>query len=157
MSIRSRRGFTLIELIITMVVIAVLTAIAIPNYTAYIQRSRRAEARNQVLEATAWTERFRTERGRYDDPGAPGTQTLPVALRCVPRNTTGYGTCRDYEVRFDLAAPFTPSPTTYRLLATPVAGGQMATDVCSTLRVDQTGLRDWTPVGAGTADVCWRR
>ena len=38
------------ELIITMVIIGILTAIAIPNYTAYIQRSNRSEARNALLE-----------------------------------------------------------------------------------------------------------
>ncbi len=60
-----QHGFTLMELIIVMVIVGVLTAIAIPNYTAYIQRSRRAEARNQVLEATVWAERFRTQIGTF--------------------------------------------------------------------------------------------
>jgi type IV pilus assembly protein PilE len=146
-----QRGFTLMELMITMVIIGVLTAIAIPNYTAYIQRSNRGEARNQLLEASTWTERFRTEQGRYDLQAAVGTQNLPVALQCVPRNTTGYGTCRNYEVRFEFV-----TVSTYRLNALRQAGGQMAADVCATLRVDQSGLRDFTGVGP-TQEVCWDR
>lgn len=147
----SQRGFTLMELIITMVIIGILTAIAIPNYTAYIQRSTRAEARNQVLEAVVWVERFRTELGRYDLAAAPGTQTLPVLLQCVPRNTTGAGTCRDYTVNFEAVAPIT-----YLIRAVPVAGSRMAGDVCANLRVNQAGLRDFTG-GSGTQDVCWNR
>ena len=42
MGSRREQGFTLMELIIAMVIMGVLTAIAIPNYTAYIQRSNRA-------------------------------------------------------------------------------------------------------------------
>ena len=146
-----QQGFTLMELVIVMVVIGVLTAIAIPNYSAYIQRSRRAEARNQVLEATVWTERFRTQMGRFDNPAAVGTQTLPVALQCVPRNTTGTGTCRDYDVNYE-----TVTVTTYQLRAVPVAGGQMVADVCGNLRVDETGRRTFTGAG-GTQDICWSR
>ena len=56
-----QRGFTLMELIITMCIIGILTAIAIPNYTAYIQRSNRSEARSALLEAAAWMERWRTQ------------------------------------------------------------------------------------------------
>ena len=141
------------ELVIVMVVIGVLTAIAIPNYTAYIQRSRRAEARNQVLEATVWTERFRTQMGRFDNPLAAGTQTLPVALQCVPRNATGYGTCRDYEVEYE-----TVTVTTYLIRARNLATGLMAGDapICGNLRVDETGRRTFTGAG-GTQDICWTR
>jgi len=146
-----QRGFTLMELIIAMVIIGVLTAIAIPNYTAYIQRSTRAEARNQVLEAVVWVERFRTELGRFDLVAAPNTQTLPVPLQCVPRNTTGAGTCRDYTVSFEAVAPIT-----YRIQAVPVPGSRMDGDICANLRVDQAGLRDFTG-GTGTQDICWNR
>ena len=65
-------GFTLIELVVTMAIIAILAAIAIPSYTAYIMRSHRSDARGQLLEVATWMERWRTERGRYDNPASPG-------------------------------------------------------------------------------------
>ena len=148
---KGERGFTLMELIIAMVIIGILTAIAIPNYTAYIQRSVRSEARTQVLEAVVWVERFRTEQGRFDLAAAPNTQTLPIPLQCVPRNATGAGTCRDYTLNFEAVTPIT-----YRIRAVPVAGSRMAGDVCANLRVDQAGLRDFTG-GSGTQDICWNR
>ena len=80
-----QRGFTLMELIITMVIIGILTAIAIPNYTAYIQRSNRSDARNALLEAAAWMERWRTQTGVYrqctgyaDSGAAPAVYSSPA-------------------------------------------------------------------------------
>lgn len=143
-------GFTLMELIIAMVIIGILTAIAIPNYTAYIQRSNRSEARNALLEAATWMERWRTESGRYDTLGSPGTPpaTFPFAqvppLPATAKYTIG------------LATPLIPVPgTAYTITAT--AGGVMTGDVCTTLTIDQTGLRTFTTGGGGTQDVCWNR
>lgn len=142
-------GFTLIEVAIAMVVIAILTAIAIPNYTAYIARSARSDARGQLLEASIWLERVRTETGRYDIAAAPGTQALPLALRCAPRNATGVG-CRDYNIGFAAV-----NGVAYQLQAVPVGGGRMAGDTCGTYQLDNTGARNRT--GTGPFDLCWGR
>lgn len=151
MSPRMRdRGFTLMELIIAMTIVGILTAIAIPSYTAYIQRSARTEARAHLLEAAVWAERQRVQFGRFDNPLAAGTQTLPLALQCSPRNATGAGTCTDYDLTFEAV-----DAVSFTLRAAPVAGGRMATDECGTFRIDQTGLR--THSGAGTVATCLNR
>lgn len=144
------RGFTLVEVLVVMAILALLTAVALPNYTAYIQRSARSQARGQLLEAAQWVERQRTQFGRYDNPLAAGTQTLPLGLQCSPTNATGAGTCRDYTLSF-LAV----NVATFTLQAVPVAGGPMATDGCANFQVDQTGLR--THTGPATVEVCLGR
>jgi type IV pilus assembly protein PilE len=144
------RGFTLLELLIATLLVGVLAAIALPSYTAYIQRSARSEARGQLLEAALWIERERVQFGRYDRPLAAGTQVLPVVLQCSPRDPAGAGSCRDYSIGFeavDVAA--------YVLRAVPVAGGRMAADECGLFRLDHTGLR--THTGRGTVDLCLNR
>ena len=138
-------GFTLIELMATMAIIAILTAIAIPSYTVYIQRSSRGEARGQLLEGATWMERWRTERGRYDDPASAGNPppTFPAIYLQSP-STGG--------AKYTIAVAATAA--TYTLTATPT--GSMAGDVCGKLVINQTGQRLFTG-GGGTQDLCWNR
>ncbi|MEP6608632.1 MAG: type IV pilin protein [Burkholderiaceae bacterium] len=142
-----QRGFTLMELIITMVIIAILTAVAIPNYTAYVIRSNRAEARGQLLEISTWMERWRTERGRYDDPGAPNNPppTPPFPTTYAQSPPTGVA-------KYTIAVA--ANPTAYTVTATPA--GVMAGDVCGNLSVNQSGQRLFSG-GGGTQEICWNR
>jgi type IV pilus assembly protein PilE len=135
-----RAGFTLIELMVIMVIVGILTAIAIPSYTAYIQRSNRSDARTQMLIVAQWMERFRNENSTY--VGA----AIPINLQCSPANATGAGTCRNYTLTL---AGITAA--TYSVQATPVAGSPMAGDVCGVLSVTGAGVR------APATDLCWGR
>jgi len=143
----AQRGFTLMELIITMVIIGILTAVAIPNYTAYIIRSNRGEARNQLLEIATWMERWRTERGRYDNPASannpPPTPPFPATYAQSPPTGTA---------KYTIAVAATN--VTYTITATPT--GVMTGDVCGNLQINQSGQRLFTG-GGGTQDVCWNR
>lgn len=63
-------GFTLIELMITVAIIAILAAVAFPAYTEQVAKGRRAEAKAIVLEAAQWMERYYAENNRYDQSTA---------------------------------------------------------------------------------------
>lgn len=67
------RGFTLIELMVTVAIVGILAAIALPAYTQYIARGKRAEVRVEVLRGEGWLERFNTENNRYDSSAVPNT------------------------------------------------------------------------------------
>ena len=63
-----------------MAIIAILAAIAIPNYFQYIARGNRSEARATLTQAAQWMERWRTERNSYQNPpNAPNPPALPAA------------------------------------------------------------------------------
>ena len=141
-----QEGFTLMEMLITMVIIGILTAIAIPNYMAYIQRTNRAEARGQLLALAHWMEKWRTQNGRFDDPANANNPppTIPGTLLQSP--PTG-------AAKYTIAVAATPVGYT----ATATATGSMAGDVCTTMRIDQTGARTFTTGGGGTQEICWAR
>lgn len=62
---RPARGFTLIELMITVVVAGILAAIAIPGYQQYVMKTRREDARTTLAALVQAQERFRTGNSAY--------------------------------------------------------------------------------------------
>ena len=62
---RKRSGFTLIELMIVLVVIAVFAAIAVPSYQAYIQKKDLALAKQEALKMASELERFKNKNFSY--------------------------------------------------------------------------------------------
>ena len=137
-------GFTLIELMIVVVVIAVLAAIAYPSYARYVLRAKRADAKQQLLQAAQWTERYMTANGRYP----PDTVALPSGLGQSPSSGTA-----SYEIGYAAR-----TATTYALQAVPQ--GASAGDECGTLSVDHQGVKlavDSTDASSDMVQSCWNR
>ena len=64
---RRARGFTLIEIMITLVIVAILAGIAIPSYRNYVLRSHRIEATAALLKVAAAQEKFYLQNNTYTD------------------------------------------------------------------------------------------
>ena len=64
-ALKSKRGITLIELLIVAAIVAILAGIAIPMYNGYMQRARRADAKTALEQLRASQEMRRAERGSY--------------------------------------------------------------------------------------------
>lgn len=88
-------GFTLIELMITVAIIAILAGIALPAYNSQIVKSRRTDAQRALIEYAQSMERYFTVNGRYST-AAGGTTcggAVPKAaslysLGCAATDTT---------------------------------------------------------------------
>ena len=126
-------GFTLIELMIVVAVVAILAAIALPAYQDAIRKGHRGQAKSDLVESAQTYERFRTINNTYDGYALPFAQSPRV------------GTARYIITTVDDVGTFT-------LTATP-QGAQASDARCMTLTINQLGVK--TESGTGTVQDCW--
>ncbi|WP_460045720.1 type IV pilin protein [Pseudomonas sp. S2_H01] len=135
-----QRGFTLIELMIAVAIVAILVAIAYPSYTRYVQRGYRAEGLAMLNDAVARTERFYAQNNTYS-----GATLKTIGLVADDKVTILNSASSKYQLTFVTGSS---SATTYTLQIAPQ--GTQANDTCGTMTLDQAGTK--TP----NTPECWR-
>jgi type IV pilus assembly protein PilE len=137
---RKASGFTLIEMMITVAIIAVVTAVAMPSYQGYVARTQRAAATSCLTEMAQFMERVYATNLRYDLNNAVAT-ALP--------NT---------QCRTDIAGRYTfglaTAQATFTVTAVPQGTQASADAACGTLGLTQTGAKSVS--GSSTVAKCWR-
>lgn len=128
-----QRGFTLIELMVTVAIVAILAAVAYPQYTKYVQRGYRSEGIAQLNDAVARMERYYAQTNSYD----VGTDLSKLGL------TAGSATGK-YSLTVSSGA------TTYTFSSAPQ--GSQQSDTCGTLTINQAGNRTPDP----STTTCWK-
>jgi len=74
---RFKQGFTLIELMITVAIVAILAAIAVPSYTDYVTRSKFTEAHGMLGDLRVKMEQYYMDNRRYSTTTGGGTCGIP--------------------------------------------------------------------------------
>jgi type IV pilus assembly protein PilE len=138
------QGFTLIELMITVAIIAILVAIALPSYRSYILRGQLVDGTNLLSAGRANMERYFQDNRTYAD-------VLPLLSPCdaavpVANRTQG---------NFVLTCSVTPTAIAYTLLATgsgPVNAVQYSVDQSGNQSTVSMGSTGWAIPALNT---CW--
>ncbi|BAN46666.1 type IV pilin protein [Metapseudomonas resinovorans] len=137
---RQMRGFTLIELMIAVVVVAILASIAYPAYQGYLRRNACEAAKASLTGLANAMERFRAQQGTYVGAATNGVPDI-------------YATQSPEQGRaqFNLVVG-AASATAFSISATPVAGG-LWNGNANTLTLTSTGAR----AGGGALVNAWDR
>ena len=130
MQFKSQAGVTLMELLVTVALLGIIAAIAIPSYMAQTQKSRRADAKITLVKAAQTLERCFTDKSSYE-----------VAAGCPDYNgkTTEQGYYKIKAVQ---------NATTFILTASPLAK-QSGDTYCANFAIDQADSR------TATNTDCW--
>ncbi|MGY3857603.1 type IVa pilus pseudopilin TppA [Aeromonas intestinalis] len=129
------RGFSLIELMIVVAIVAIIGTIAYPSYQRYLLVSHRVEAKNMLLDAANRQESYFMDFNRYASSAA--------ALNVSENSGSGL-----YHLVISAAG------NTFTLFAT-ASGAQGSDGDCIIFSIDQNGTRSATRLGDTTNNACW--
>ena len=148
-----KTGFTLIELMIALAVIALLAAIALPSYQESVLRGKRAEAKTALLRTMQLQERFYTTRNTYTTTLGDLYGVTGATVGSAENAVSGF---------YTIAAAADPLGLTqgYTLTATPgnpngATSGErdFADPKCGNLTLTSTGIKGRS--GAEPMQKCW--
>jgi type IV pilus assembly protein PilE len=146
--VRSTRGFTLMEVLTALVVIAVLSAVAIPVWRTHLLRVRRAEARDALIALQAAQDRYFGRHARYAT-GAQLTMPAPDGLGLKPTTANGL-----YAITLETSA----DGLSWRGAARAVANAGQDSDArCASFGIDHVARMSATDsTGTDRSADCWQ-
>ena len=134
-----KKGFTLIEMMIILAIVAILVSLAVPSFRDTIRKSRRSDGINAITDIHLAQERWRandTDYATIVELGAPNPMPSPDGHYNITVTANGN--------------------TSYTLVAT--ALNDQANDACGNFTLTFTdGVISKTVSGSTPADQCWRK
>ncbi len=121
----NNKGFTLIELMVVVAIVALLAAIGYPSYQKQMVNTRRDMARACLTELSQWMERYYSSNMSYANAQLPATQ------------------CRsDLSEFYTFAFSGTPAAETFTISATAIGRQAEQDAACSPLTINQNAVQN---------------
>jgi type IV pilus assembly protein PilE len=161
-NVKSESGFSLIELMIVVVVVAILAGVAYPLYTNQVMKGNRAQAKTRMVQAAQLLERFYSDNNTYYVDVASGKAVSSTtgstaggfaALMNVPSGTVVYSGANNESSSPYIVTLATASPNAFTLTATPQPPLQNKDSKCMNLTLTNTGVKGFS--GSGSMQDCW--
>jgi type IV pilus assembly protein PilE len=146
-----QKGFTLIELMITVAIVGIIATIAYPSYQGFIQKSSRSVAQADLMALAAAMERHKAATYSYKGAAVSSGDTGAPTVFYTHSPSSEPLANRRYNLTIEAAAG-----TNYQIKATPLSGGPQAGD--GNLFFYSDGRKAWDKDGNGTvasSEFCW--
>jgi type IV pilus assembly protein PilE len=152
---KSVKGFTLIELMIAVTVMAILVAIAVPTYNNYIIKSRRSDAKASLVTIAQLQETYFADNNKYaDGMGIEAFSKLRAEREGFPLvNGSYYSKEGYYKLDFKKI-----TPTYFQARATPVDNqktGEQSIGQCFAFLIDSRGEKTIEFAPSENTQTCW--
>lgn len=128
------QGFTLIEMMIVVAIVAILAAIALPSYQEHLVRSARVQAQAELLELSSLQEKIFLNSNAY-------CASVTAAYNATSAGGLGRTSGQTNDGRYDLSLDITTPSQTYVLTATPLSSNSQADD--GIISISESGQRIW--------------
>src|SRR4030081_2143503 len=136
----AQSGFTLIELMITVAIVAILGTMAVSAYSSYVKRTNRSDATRSLLLIAQSLQRCYSQNFTYTPAGGCPTPA---------------GTSTSQGGYYSIVTAM-PSATTYTILATPLAAPQTTDSQCTQFLLTSAGVQSaQSSTAADTTKACW--
>lgn len=147
---RSAQGFTLIELMIVVAVVAILSAVALPAYTDYLRRGLLPEAFTNLADLRVKMEQYYQDNRNYGNTG--GTVCANTAINPPSWNTFAPAGARYFSYGCVLTGSTGTGNQSYTLTAT----GSSGRAVGHTYTITQDNVQSTTVFkGGSVTKPCW--
>jgi type IV pilus assembly protein PilE len=130
-NIAKKRGYTLIEIMIVIAIVAILVALALPGYGHFVRKARRADAQTDILHFVGVAQRDFTEENSYVNSKSLKPTDGDFYVFSFPDGD--------------------PTQSAYKIQAAPKSGTSQVDDACGTMMITETGLKTKT----GSDSHCW--